>query len=134
MLKTCRYCHKQYPETDFGIAITLPNKIYRRQKCRYCYRETKRLLIARHRKWVEDYKQQRQCAKCGIADFRVLDFHHSSTKEKGFNVSDFRYRVGFEKLKEEIEKCTLLCANCHRELHVEQKLAASGENSRMKSE
>ena len=31
-------------------------------------------------------------------------------------------------------KCDLLCANCHRELHVEQKLAASRENSGMKSE
>ena len=120
MLKTCRYCHKQYPETDFVVAVTLPEKIYRRQKCRYCYRKTKRLLIDRHRKWIEEYKQYERCEKCGIADFRVLDFHHDSLEKKDFNISDFRYRAGFKKLKEEVKKCSVLCANCHRIVHYEE--------------
>ena len=120
MLKECRYCHKQYPESDFGVAVTLPNKVYRRQKCRRCYRKTKKLLIVRHRKWIEEYKRQRQCVKCGIADFRVLDFHHKGFSGKDFNISDFRHRVGLKKLKEEIEKCHLLCANCHRIVHYEE--------------
>lgn len=119
MLKECRYCHKQYPLSDFGVAATYPNKVYRRQKCRYCYRKTKRLLIARHRQWIESYKQERRCVKCGVADFLVLDFHHSGTDGKDFNISDFRYRAGFKKLKEEIQKCLLLCANCHRNVHYE---------------
>src|SRR5581483_6176192 len=122
MLKTCRYCHKQYPETDFGVAATSPNKVYRRQKCRHCYRETKRLYIARTRNWIKEYKEHGKCSKCGIADFRVLDFHHSGT-DKDFNISDFRYRAGFKKLKAEIEKCSLLCANCHRIAHYEERKA-----------
>ena len=126
MLKICRYCDKQYPEHDFGVAATFPNKIYRRQKCRYCYRQTKRDLIKRYRKWIEEYKQERQCKKCGVSDFRVLDFHHGGLEAKGFNVSDFRHRVGFEKLKEEIEKCSLLCANCHRVVHYEAGKKKSG--------
>jgi hypothetical protein len=120
MLKTCRYCHKQYPETDFGVAATLPNKVYRRQKCRHCYRKTKKLLITRQRKWVKEYKIQKKCERCGISDFRVLDFHHSSPRKKDFNISDFRYKAGFSKLKEEVEKCSLLCANCHRIVHYEE--------------
>jgi hypothetical protein len=119
-LKTCRYCHKQYPETDFGVAATLPNKVYRRQKCRYCYGKTKRLLIVRYRKWLECYKREKQCERCGVADFRVLDFHHGGSTEKDFNVSDFRYRAGFARLKEEVKKCTLLCANCHRIVHFKE--------------
>jgi hypothetical protein len=120
MLKACRYCHKQYPETDFGIVLTLPDKIYRRQKCRYCYRKTKKLLIARYRRWIEEYKRQRLCERCGNADFRVLDFHHDDFGEKDFNVADFRYKVGFKKLKKEVEKCSLLCANCHRIVHYKE--------------
>lgn len=127
MLKLCRYCNNRYPEIDFGVAATTPNKVYRRQKCRYCYRETKRLLIRRHRKWLEEYKRQGKCSKCGINDFRVLDFHHGESEGKDFNISDFRYRVGFERLKREVKKCSLLCSNCHRvEHYVEIKVTGIG--------
>lgn len=119
MLKLCRYCNVRYPEKDFGVAATMPNKVYRRHKCRYCYRETKRLLVKRRRAWIEEYKRQRKCSKCGITDFRVLDFHHNGISEKDFNISDFRYKAGLERLKEEIKKCELLCANCHRISHHE---------------
>ena len=40
----------------------------------------------------------------------------------------------WERVKKEIEKCSLLCANCHREIHVEQNLAASKRNLGMNSE
>ncbi|MGH7156772.1 MAG: hypothetical protein ACREGG_01500 [Candidatus Saccharimonadales bacterium] len=123
MFKRCRYCQKEYPETDFGVAATTPGKIYHRQKCRHCYREAKRLLIRRQRQWIKEYKAQRQCVKCGIADFRVLDFHHSDSGGKDFNISDFRYKAGLERLKKEIEKCSLLCANCHRIAHYEENQA-----------
>lgn len=120
MLKLCKYCNKKYPEKDFGIALTLPEKVYRRNKCRYCYRNTKRALIARQRGWIKEYKSQKSCESCGISDYRVLDFHHSGTDDKDFNISDFRYKAGFSKLKEEAEKCSLLCANCHRIVHYEE--------------
>ena len=126
MLKLCRYCDKLYPESDFGVALTRPRKTYRRLKCKNCYRETKRLLVVRYRKWIEQYKQQRQCEICGISDFRVLDFHHGKVERKNFNISDFHRLVGFEKLKKEIKKCTLLCANCHRIEHYEVKLTKRG--------
>lgn len=117
MLKRCGYCDNLFPENDFGVAVTVTGKTYRRNKCRYCYRKTKKALIAKQRQWIAEYKSQRGCAKCGIDDFRVLDFHHSEDEEKNFNTSDFRYKVGFEKLRREIEKCSLLCANCHRIVH-----------------
>lgn len=126
MLKLCRYCNQPYPENDFGVALTLPTKTYRRLKCKTCYRETKKLLVARYRKWIEEYKKHRQCEKCGESDFRVLDFHHSKLERKSFNVSDFHRLAGFEKLKKEIEKCALLCANCHRIEHYQVKLKERG--------
>ncbi len=121
-MKQCRYCHKQYPESDFGVAKTTPDKIYRRRKCRYCYRKTKSALRDRKRGWIDEYKGNLGCEKCGIKDFRVLDFHHRSEKDKEFSIADFYYyQFSLDKIKEEIAKCEVVCANCYRILHYENK-------------
>jgi len=76
-----------------------------------------------------------KCAKCGYKKYpEVLEFHHRDPSQKDFNVSKKGLTRSWERTKMEIEKCDLLCANCHRELHVEQKLAASKRNLGMKSE
>lgn len=76
-----------------------------------------------------------KCAYCGYLRYpEVLEFHHTDPTKKEFNVSSKGHCRGWEKVKQEIEKCILLCANCHRELHVEQKLAASKRNFGMNSE
>ena len=117
--KICKYCGKLYPEDAFGIALTTIKKIYRRRKCRNCYRLTKQALIRRHYHWLSDYKQQRGCSRCGISDPRVLDFHHNGKESKNFTIGGFRREVGAERLKKEIKKCLIVCANCHRILHDE---------------
>ncbi len=117
-MKQCRYCKKSFPETDFGVAKTTPKKVYRRQKCRYCYRKTKNIQKSSRRQWIDDYKAERGCEKCGNKDYRVLDFHHKISSLKKFSISDFYYyQFSMEKTKEEIAKCIVVCANCHRILH-----------------
>jgi len=108
-----------FPESAFGVALTKPEKVYRRRKCRDCYRSTKQILIQRHYKWLSEYKRERGCYKCGTKDHRVLDFHHRDEKAKIFGIGGFRREVGFQRLKDEIEKCEVVCANCHRILHDE---------------
>ena len=44
-LKKCEYCNKYYPESDFGVALSTPKKIYKRLKCRFGYGKTKKLLV-----------------------------------------------------------------------------------------
>ena len=76
-----------------------------------------------------------KCIRCGYSKYpEVLEFHHKNPKEKGFGISRKGHCRSWEKVKTEIEKCLLLCANCHREIHVLQKLAASKGNLRMNSE
>jgi len=76
-----------------------------------------------------------RCMKCGYSKYpEVLEFHHKNPKQKDFNVSAKGHCRSWERVKKEIEKCLLLCANCHREIHVEQKLAASKGNLGMNSE
>lgn len=58
-----------------------------------------------------------KCIKCGYNNcVWALDFHHKNPKEKDFTIGKYT-TIGWEKLKLELDKCDLLCANCHRELH-----------------
>lgn len=60
------------------------------------------------------------CMRCGESDPACLDFHHRRDVEKEMNVSKLiSYGHARERLLEEIEKCEILCANCHRKEHYE---------------
>jgi hypothetical protein len=66
---------------------------------------------ARKRAWLAEFRSKRGCSHCGETDPIVLDFHHidPSTKETTkFN------NLGWERMMAEVEKCIVLCANCHR--------------------
>jgi hypothetical protein len=56
------------------------------------------------------------CEICGYNKcLNALEFHHSDPATKEFNISD---RITtFEDIQAELDKCHLLCANCHREVH-----------------
>jgi 5-methylcytosine-specific restriction endonuclease McrA len=76
-----------------------------------------------------------KCERCGYSKYpEVLEFHHKDPAQKYFNVSEKGHSRSWDRVKKEIEKCVLLCANCHRENHVESKLAASKGNVGMNSE
>ena len=57
------------------------------------------------------------CKDCGIKyPHYVMDFDHIESKKKEFGIAEMRRRrMSFEKIKKEIEKCDLVCSNCHRE-------------------
>jgi hypothetical protein len=60
-------------------------------------------------------KAERGCADCGEKDPIVLDFDHRDRKEKHFQIGDTaRFGWSKKKLLEEVEKCDVVCANCHR--------------------
>lgn len=49
--------------------------------------------------------------------FGALEFHHLDSEEKEFGISGSRLRAFNEKIKKELDKCILVCSNCHREIH-----------------
>ena len=56
------------------------------------------------------------CICCGYNKyFGALEFHHKNPKEKDFSIS--KTSLSFLKLKKELDKCVLVCSNCHREIH-----------------
>jgi hypothetical protein len=121
-LKKCKYCNKYYPENDFGIALTIKDRVYRRKKCRDCYRKTKKELQQKYRLWIDKYKTEKKCCKCGIDDYRVLEFHHKNGSEKEFSVGEISTKgYGLKKIEKELKKCLVICANCHRKFHYQIK-------------
>lgn len=78
-----------------------------------------------HNKWIEFLTSLGYgvCTKCGYDKcWSALDFHHRDPDTKGYSVSRFirRKKLNIKNIKkafEEIDKCDVLCANCHRELH-----------------
>lgn len=62
---------------------------------------------------VDTYKLSKGCADCGYAEEAIaLDFDHLRDKTIGISVAAQNYK--WERLIEEIEKCEVVCANCHR--------------------
>lgn len=65
------------------------------------------------RLFVKNYKKERSCVDCGYSGKEnpcVLDFDHLSDKK--YSISRMNFSI--EKVLEEIKKCELVCANCHR--------------------
>ena len=57
-----------------------------------------------------------KCQICGYNKCnRALEFHHLDPTQKDFTISGGT--KSFEKIKSEVDKCIMVCANCHREIH-----------------
>jgi hypothetical protein len=83
---------------------------------------TRRQKIEIHRKLaiLYDFKRTLKCAQCPEDHPACLEFHHEG--EKDFSIGRAVYDgVSVERIFEEIAKCTVLCANCHRKVHYKEK-------------
>lgn len=74
------------------------------------------------------YTMGEECKICGYNKCNAaLELHHIDPNEKEFSFSD-NVNLAWEKVKQELQKCILVCANCHREIHqglIEQQLQSS---------
>jgi hypothetical protein len=63
-----------------------------------------------------------KCIKCGLNHPAILDFHHRDPSTKEDTISNLKWTgCALETLQREIDKCDVLCANCHRILHYNQR-------------
>jgi hypothetical protein len=77
--------------------------------------------VAKRRKRIKEmaiaYKGGR-CCICGYSKCNsAFDFHHLDEKNKQFGLSVRGLTRSWARTKQELDKCVLVCANCHREVH-----------------
>jgi len=85
-------------------------------------KRVQRLSVAkreRFRRW----KAQQRCQRCPENHPACLEFHRRDPSKKDMNVSQL-WRLGYawERLMQEVAKCDILCANCHKKLHFALRL------------
>ena len=128
--KICTKCKKEKTIESFFIKNKKTGK--RKAQCGECEKESKnkyyhnnrervsknvyqakKLRIEVARKFVLEYLNLHPCIDCGEKDVVVLEFDHLKDKNKGISkmVSE---GYNTQKILEEINKCVVRCANCHR--------------------
>lgn len=68
------------------------------------------------RDFLADYKSRYGCFICEEKESCCLDFHHVNGEDKGYTMASLRM-YSIETMMIEIQKCIVLCANCHRKFH-----------------
>ena len=69
------------------------------------------------------------CAICGYDKCSAsLSFHHVNSEDKKFNININQLRYAEERIINELTKCILLCANCHREIHYKERRYEYGKS------
>ena len=64
-----------------------------------------------------------ECEYCGYSKCpAALEFHHKDPSQKDFGIAYKGRTMSEEKMKVELDKCIMLCSNCHREEHVRLRL------------
>lgn len=67
-----------------------------------------------------------KCEKCGYKKYYgALEFHHRDPAKKKFDLSTKGLTRSWDRIRKEVNKCLLLCANCHRETHESIRLKES---------
>lgn len=116
-----RIC-KHHGETKYRLGLYAKNKY--RYDCIACTSDlNKRRNITRKvlRETNKHNAIEYLGGKCSICGYNkcidALDFHHKDPKEKEFTISKRIGKSKFNDIKSELDKCVLVCANCHREIH-----------------
>lgn len=122
-MKTCSKCQEKKPYEDFHknkatkdgyqgwCKVCLKAKVIEGQTKPTSYKSKQQKI---NREFIWNYLLEHPCENCGISDPRVMDFDHIEQSTKEAEINYLIPRASLETLKVEIDKCRVLCANCHR--------------------
>lgn len=97
---------------------------FKKDKAYYQFNNSRRRLKEK----LVEYKGGK-CEICGYDKcIAALDFHHLNPNEKDYSICNGDYK-SFEKVKKEVDKCILVCANCHREIHYKESIEKEKERT-----
>ena len=112
--KKCSKCGKELPLTEYYSRGN--GKL--RSECKDCHKSYVKGKYNERKTIVNDIKTSQKCAKCGESRSYVLDFHHKDPSVKDGTIARMTSNYNkIEDIQKEIDKCIVLCSNCHREFH-----------------
>lgn len=124
-MKLCGRCKVEKNVSEFTVKDKITGRL--QSFCKQCKKTYNKSHYAQNTETYKQHKSRKRveylvefyaylktlsCMDCSVTDFRVLEFDH--LKDKSFNISE---RVAYTPLKTlmtEINKCEVVCANCHR--------------------
>lgn len=127
-MKRCSKCKDSFDLSQFGLRADGS----RQPQCKSCqrlsskewYNNNKKHHVAsvrsntsRYRRAFQKWKATLSCLLCGENTPICLEFHHVNDDTKDFNISDPGVHSSLGKMVQELNKCVVLCANCHRKVH-----------------
>ncbi len=111
--KRCRKCENVKPFIEFYSKSEWGRRY---SVCSECCKSTSKIRRDSCKKWCVEYKGGK-CQICGYNKcMRSLDFHHSDSSQKDYEISS-NWKKSKEELIKELDKCILVCRNCHGEIH-----------------
>ena len=112
------------------LILDLPNSAFVRYHILMYHQKELRTYVDRRQYMIRAVAKRRRkikamaiaykggaCQICGYDKYQgALDLHHLNPAEKEFTFGNKGYTRAWEKVKAELDKCVLVCANCHREV------------------
>jgi len=102
----CKICLNENAKRDYRVNKRKDTFIDRSKKNRQ-----------RCKKLVNDIKIKYGCCLCQEREACCLDFHHFDKDEKDVNVSYLADTKSKKRMLIEMQKCCIVCSNCHRKIH-----------------
>ena len=115
MKKYCKDCKKELPIDSFYTnGKPTAGKVKHKPTCKKCenlYWSNRFYSI------VEKVMGKHKCSICGYDKCKwAIEFHHKDESTKENELSNIKH-YSEEKITKELEKCIMVCSNCHREIH-----------------
>jgi len=119
-LKICSICGEEKNDKEFNR-----NGNHIRKDCKACNYISKERSQALRRAekyaWVRGFKSK-GCQVCGESRIHCLDLHHMDPTDKEYQIAKIcSGGANIKTLIREASKCIVLCANCHRDLHFNER-------------
>lgn len=141
-MKQCSKCHEVKDESEYSkkglrkdgsqklqpyckSCQSLVIKAFYKANCEKIKVEVKlrkKSIVDKIQSQVIDYLKNKCCLHCGESDIRCLEFNHIDPSQKERNISNLITQTNsWKRIVKEIEKCEILCANCHRKVTHQQQ-------------
>lgn len=128
--KICARCKREKEVTEFckhkrmkdglqSACKACMNDSYKRSrnKKKKHYKNTQQLREQKNKKRFDAWKHARGCSVCNEDEPICLDLHHLTSTDKENEVANMVRKVSWKTLMTEVNKCIVVCRNCHAKIH-----------------